>query len=260
MLGREPAARQRRSRLGGDILPGAGTEPETAECRPVSSRSKQLFAALPPWTATGRQGLQGPSHRRQRSTGRRPSKSLTLDQVEAFLVAAKDTSLHTYIVVSLLTGARTEELRPLTWPYVDLDVNPPYIMVWRSVRAGGEIKTKKSRRILALPQRCVDVLRGHREDQEQIREKVGDKWQDNDLVFPSRTGTAADASHIRRSFRKVTEAAGLNPAHWTPHELRHSFVSLPVRMLVFPSSRYHDWSATAGPPLPRLSTESRSAR
>jgi hypothetical protein len=30
----------------------------------------------------------------------------------------------------------------LTWPYVDLDVNPPYIMVWRSVRAGGEIKRR----------------------------------------------------------------------------------------------------------------------
>ena len=45
-------------------------------------------------------------------------------------------------------------------------------------------------------------------------------------MFPSRVGTPADASHVRRSFRKVTEAAGLNPADWTPCELRHSFVSL----------------------------------
>jgi integrase len=28
------------------------------------------------------------------------------------------------------------------------------------------------------------------------------------------------------AFRKVTGAAGLNPADWTPRELRHSFVSL----------------------------------
>jgi integrase len=37
-------------------------------------------------------------------------------------------------------------------------------------------------------------------------------------------------SHSHRgccTFRKVIEAAGLNPAHWTPRELRHSFVSLP---------------------------------
>ena len=31
---------------------------------------------------------------------------------------------------------------------------------------------------------------------------------------------------MRRSFRKVVEAAGLDPREWTPRELRHSFVSL----------------------------------
>jgi integrase len=45
-------------------------------------------------------------------------------------------------------------------------------------------------------------------------------------VFPSRVGTTADASHVRRSFRKVVAAAGLDPQEWTPRELRHSLVSL----------------------------------
>jgi len=79
----------------------------------------------------------------QGRTGR-PSKSLTMAQAEALLAAAGSTSLHAYIVVSLLTGARTEELRALTWSYVDLDSDPPFIMVWRSIRAGGETKTRKS--------------------------------------------------------------------------------------------------------------------
>lgn len=39
-------------------------------------------------------------------------------------------------------------------------------------------------------------------------------------------GTSADASHVRRAFRKVTEAASLNPGDWTPRESRHSLVSL----------------------------------
>jgi integrase len=156
----------------------------------------------------------------------RPSKSLTLAEAEALLEAAKTTNLHAYIVVSLLTGARTEELRPLTWAHVDLDGDPPSIRVWRSVRAGGETKTKKSRRTLALPQRCVDVLHDHQDQREHVRKHAGDRWQDNDLVFPSQVGTQADASHVRRSFRKVVATAGLNPADWTPRELRHSFVSL----------------------------------
>ena len=42
----------------------------------------------------------------------------------------------------------------------------------------------------------------------------------------SPAATLADASHVRRSFRKVVEAAELDPQEWTPRELRHSFVSL----------------------------------
>ena len=34
------------------------------------------------------------------------------------------------------------------------------------------------------------------------------------------------AGNVRRSFRLVLAAAGLNSADWTPRELRHSFVSL----------------------------------
>lgn len=80
--------------------------------------------------------------------------------------------MHAYIVVALLTGARTEELRALTWDHVFLkgspDADPPqpsHIAVWRSVRRGGDTKTRKSRRTLALPARCVEVLWQHFEDQ-----------------------------------------------------------------------------------------------
>ncbi len=92
----------------------------------------------------------------------RPSKALTLTQAEAMLQAARHSRMHAYIVVSLLTGARTEELRALTWDHVDLDGDPdlepavpPHVEVWRSVRIGGDTKTRKSRRTLALPQRVI---------------------------------------------------------------------------------------------------------
>jgi integrase len=188
-----------------------------AQARDKVKRNVVLLCEVP-------QGRQG-----------RPSKSLTLSQAEALLVAAEGSSLYAYIVLSLLIGARTEELRALTWSHVDLDgkpatrttqAAPPSLMVWRSVRAGSDTKTKKSRRTLALPQRCVDALQTHRVRQEEIRQATGRRWQDNELVFPSAVGTPADASHMRRSFRKVVESAGLDPGQWTPRELRHSFVSL----------------------------------
>ncbi|MCV2458360.1 site-specific integrase [Streptomyces sp. ICN988] len=161
----------------------------------------------------------------------RPSKALSFAQAEAVLKAAEGTSMHAYIVVALLTGARTEELRALTWDHVFLkgkpDADPPHIAVWRSVRRGGDTKTRKSRRTLALPARCVEVLWQHFEDQGWDRLAAGDKWEEHGLVFSSAVGKLLDATNVRRAFRQaLKDAEGINADEWTPRELRHSFVSL----------------------------------
>ncbi|GAB2955894.1 tyrosine-type recombinase/integrase [Nonomuraea fastidiosa] len=161
----------------------------------------------------------------------RPSKALTFAQAEAVLKAAECSRMYAYIVLSLLTGARTEELRALTWDHVDLDGAPdadppvpPHVAVWRSVRAGGDTKTRKSRRTLALPKRCVELLRRHRETQQR---EQGDAWSENGLVFATATGKPLDAANVRRDFRNaIKDAEGVDPKEWTPRELRHSFVSL----------------------------------
>jgi integrase len=99
-------------------------------------------------------------------------------------------------------------------------------MVWRSVRSGGDTKTRKSRRTLALPSRAVAALSAHRSRQALARAAAGPHWTDHGLVFASATGTALDAANVRRGFRRIATAAGLDAARWTPRELRHSFVSL----------------------------------
>lgn len=164
----------------------------------------------------------------------RPSNALTLQQAKAALAAAEGKELHAYIVVSLLTGARTEELRALTWDHVDLEGDPkaephvpPHMAVWRSVRVGGDTKTRKSRRTLALPDRCVEALAQHRVRQDRQRQRAGKKWKENGLVFASRVGTALPARNVTRAFRIVLrDAPGIDAEKWTPRELRHSFVSL----------------------------------
>ncbi|WP_062440092.1 tyrosine-type recombinase/integrase [Herbidospora daliensis] len=156
----------------------------------------------------------------------RPSKSLTFNQAEAVLDAADGTLLNAYIVLSLLIGARTEELRALTWSHVALKGEPASIMVWRSVRAGGDTKTQMSRRTLAMPKRCAEALKAHQERQAVARKAAGKRWQENDLVFASTVGTQLDSHNVRRAFRKVLKKAGLNEKEWTPREMRHSFVSL----------------------------------
>ncbi|SNR87325.1 Site-specific recombinase XerD [Haloechinothrix alba] len=163
----------------------------------------------------------------------RPSKSLTFEQTEAVLKASESSPLHAYIVLSLLIGARTEELRALTWDHVDLygdkdaaDPVSPSVSVWHSVREGGDTKSRKSRRTLAMPHRCVVALRLHRLRQREIKRQAGGRWREHGLVFASQVGTPLDSHNVRREFRKVVKAAGLTPEDWTPREMRHSFVSL----------------------------------
>ena len=97
----------------------------------------------------------------------RPSRSLTLDQSRALLEAALESRLNAYVVLSLTVGIRAEEARELYWDLVDLDGDPsaarpvpPSVAVWHSVRQGGDTKTAKSRRTLALPQAAVQALKG----------------------------------------------------------------------------------------------------
>jgi integrase len=169
----------------------------------------------------------------------RPSKSLTLEQAVSLMAATRGTRLETYIILSLLTGLRTEEVRALRWDHVVAWVGSQWepvseagfdhgqlaVFVWRAGRAGGDTKTPESRRTLALPRRCVEVLREHRVRQAQDRLAAGPLWQDDALVFASTVGTPMDDHNVRRQFRVITEAAGLGTT-WVPRELRHTFVSL----------------------------------
>ena len=156
----------------------------------------------------------------------RPSKAMTLAQAVQLLEtldSAGSFRLSAYAVLSLLTGVRTEEARALLWSEVDLDAGT--VAVYRSVRAKGDTKTRRSRRVLQLPARVVVALREHRRRQTAERLRAGDVWQDHGLVFCRDDGTALDRWQVRRELSQITRAAGLGE-QWTPRELRHSFVSI----------------------------------
>jgi integrase len=181
----------------------------------------------------------------QGRSGRR-SKSFTLDQAKALLVAAENTRMYAYVVLSLLVGIRTEEARALRWDHVVTWVNDQIgwqpitavgfdlakagdgryaIYVWRSDRNGGDTKTEESRRTLALPLRCVEALMQHWKLQAIERLRAGELWQEHGLVFASTVGTPLNANNVIRAFRLITKKAGLGE-DWVPREMRHTFVSI----------------------------------
>jgi integrase len=155
-----------------------------------------------------------------------PSKAMTLDQATRLLEALEtetDSQLAAYVVLSLLTGIRTEEARALTWAEVDLQAGT--MAVYRSVRTTGDTKTRKSRRVLKLPTKALHTLRTHHAHQAAQRREAAESWHNHDLVFCRADGTPLDRWQVRRQFQKITQTAGLGH-NWTPRELRHSFVSI----------------------------------
>ena len=176
----------------------------------------------------------------------RPSKSFTLEQAKALLAVTEGTRMHAYVMLSLLAGIRTEEARALRWDHVVTWVDDAVgwqpvttagfdharagedrfaIYVWRAERHGGDTKTEKSRRTLALPRLCVEALSEHRKLQAKDRLRAGTLWQDRGLVFSSTVGTRLSANNVIRAFRAITEKAGLGRG-WVPREMRHTFVSV----------------------------------
>ncbi|GIH29731.1 hypothetical protein Aph01nite_80410 [Acrocarpospora phusangensis] len=93
------------------------------------------------------------------------------------------------------------------------------IYVWRSVRVGGDTKTKQSRRTLEIPTLAADALRRHHTRQAKRRLKAGKAWQDHNMVFATRVGAPMDAANVRHSFQRITTNAGIGKG-WTPRELR----------------------------------------
>ena len=204
--------------------------------------------------------------------GGRPSKSLTLEQAVALMAAARGTRLEAYIVVSLLSGLRTEEARALRWDHVvawvagqwvpvaeaGFDHEQVAVFVWRAERAGGDTKTPESRRTLALPRKCVEALREHRVRQAEDRLAAGPLWRDHGLVFASTVGTPMDDHNVRRMFRAITEDAGRVRGGCRGR------CGIPscrcCRLAAFRWRRSHCWPGTTRRPLRNWSTGIRSCQ
>jgi integrase len=105
---------------------------------------------------------------------RTEAKALDPTQAEWLLSAAQGHWLRPIIALAMATGCRRGELLALVWPDVDFDSTPAVITISKSVeqtKAGLRIKRPKNgkTRAFPLPASAKEILRTHREEQEQHR-------------------------------------------------------------------------------------------
>jgi len=159
---------------------------------------------------------------------RREGRSLTHEQVKAFLASLEGHRNEALYALMLSTGLRRGEALGLQWR--DLDSDKGLLQVRRQLkRENGSLvtsdtKTSRSRRTLNVPPPMLRMLEAHRRRQEVERVRNRPVWIDSEFIFATSFGTPIDPRNLYREFQRIVRQAGLGD--WHPHELRHSAASL----------------------------------
>ncbi|MBV9690217.1 MAG: tyrosine-type recombinase/integrase [Ktedonobacteraceae bacterium] len=162
---------------------------------------------------------------------------LDQEQAKRFLQVVQEHKLEALLTVALMTGMRRGELLGLHWQ--DIDVATGSLQVRRSVnRVSGfgliesEPKTAKSRRKIMLPHFALEALQRHRIQQQEVREKAGSQWNEQDIVFCNTYGGYMESSNLHNDFKRILKEAKLPNIRL--HDLRHSTATLLLGMGVNP--------------------------
>jgi integrase len=155
--------------------------------------------------------------------------AINADGARKLLEAARGERFEAILVLALTLGLRRGEILGLRWSDVDFDSRA--IRVNQALqRVGGklqvtEVKTERSRRVVAVPECVVRAVKTRRAQQAQERLLAGVEWKDSDLAFTNPRGGPLEPITLHRDFKRLLRAAEL-PTQTRFHDLRHTAASL----------------------------------
>ena len=165
------------------------------------------------------------------------------DEAARFITATyDDAALGVLLRFALATGMRPEEYLGLQWK--DLELNGAKRGVAHVRRAAvwlltggwefGKLKSKASARDVYFPASLVRELLEHRRRQMEERLKLGEHYENHDLVFATKLGTPFHRKHITTyHFKPALRRAELSETIRL-YDLRHSYVTLSLLSSVKP--------------------------
>jgi integrase len=182
-------------------------------------------------------GRNPTSHVDKSKVKRKEMKTLTAEQVIRLLNLSQGSRYEALYHLAVTTGLRQGELLGLRWS--DLYWGTGHLKVQRQLqRVPGEglvlnePKSASGRRLVVLGPATLDKLRTHKRSQWEERIEVGNRWQENDLVFPSTIGTPMGPRNVVREFKELLQKAGLPEIRF--HDLRHTAATLMLQEGVHP--------------------------
>ncbi|WHX68241.1 site-specific integrase [Peribacillus frigoritolerans] len=156
-------------------------------------------------------------------------KIWSFDEIDSFLNHCKGERHYLTFLLAIYTGMRKGELLGLKWS--DIDFGKKSIRIQRSLshipNKGYRLstpKTKKSKRQVPIPDFLVKELKAHKERQETQRKRLGEQYQDQDLVICTEIGTLQDPRNVLRVMKRISKAANVTSIRF--HDIRHTHASI----------------------------------
>lgn len=160
----------------------------------------------------------------------------TFEEQQLFL---KTTKCHRYSALFYLAfggGLRLGELLSLTWSDIDFTENTIYIKSTVSQRthinASGERtwkfivtapKTPSSYRNISIPINVMNKLKQHQTKQQLEKQKMGELYDDNNLVFATNVGGYISTRNFTRSYVRAMKRTGI--PYKSFHSTRHTYAT-----------------------------------
>jgi integrase len=171
-----------------------------------------------------------PPDPRKRPSARRRATSWTAGELATFLDASASDRHWMLFPLAAATGMRRGELLGLRWSDVDLDAGR--LEVTQALTAVGyttsfsRLKTKTSRRCVALDAETVECLRVWRTEQAKALKAAG-RTNKLGLVFTGTDGGLLHPHLASQAFTRAHRNLALTPIRL--HDLRHTHASLLLR-------------------------------
>ena len=140
----------------------------------------------------------------------------TKEEVRKFLAHAKDYQSYIVFYLAIHTGMRLGEVLALHWSDIDFEKNVIYVTesLNRKTKKRGPLKTESSKRLIALTESQMNILREHKALQSPKSE----------VVCSSSIGSYFNPSNIRRAMSSICKQAEIKKIRF--HDLRHTHATL----------------------------------
>ncbi len=157
-------------------------------------------------------------------------------EITELINVISNTDIYIPVMIAIYTGMRRGEILGLTWKNIDLAQGTLNVVQALYPTENGLIfsspKTENSIRKISMPLTLINILKEYKIKQQTIKNRLGNNYNDLDLVCSQIDGNPIHPTRLNHKFRDLLKQNNLPLIRF--HDLRHTHASLLLKEHVEP--------------------------